>query len=82
MEAPNDNLLAHKHQLVEMLLSIKDEALLLQIEHIMRAAGVPPSREVRTAADLAQRFQNAPAQIAAGRYKTAEQLLDEVKGWK
>ncbi len=75
MEAPKDNLLAHKHQLVEMLLSIKDEALLLQIEHIMRAAGVPPSGEVHTAADLAQRFHNAPAQIAAGRYKTAEQLL-------
>jgi hypothetical protein len=81
MDHPTDHLQSHKQRLVEMLLAIKDEALLMQIEHMIRDAGITASDELLTPSDLELRFQSARVQVAEGRYKSAQELLDEVKGW-
>jgi hypothetical protein len=82
MEKPHDHLQALRRQLIEMLLSIKDEALLLQIQNLMLDAGVVPSEEIRTLADLEERLRQAEEDDAAGRYQTTEELLAEMETWR
>jgi hypothetical protein len=82
MEKSHDPLEMQRQQLVEMLMSIKDEALLLQIQNLMLDAGVAPSEEIRTMEDLEARFLLAEQEYAEGRYQTAEELLEEIETWR
>jgi hypothetical protein len=75
MEKSHDPLQMQRQQLVEMLMSIKDEALLLQIQNFMLDAGVAPSEEIRTMADLEARFRKVERDFAEGRYITMEELM-------
>jgi hypothetical protein len=81
MEKSHEHLLAQRQQPVEMLLSIKDEALLLQIQNLMLDAGVAPSEEFRTVEDLEARFRQAEQAYAEGRYLTNEEMLAEMETW-
>lgn len=82
MEKPHDHLQAQRRQLVEMLLSVKDEALLLQIQNLMLDAGVSPSEEIRTVEDLEARFLQAEQEYAEGRFQSTEELLAEIETWR
>jgi hypothetical protein len=82
MEKSHNHLEMQRQQLVEMLLSIKDEALLLQIQNLMLDAGVAPSDEIRTMEDLEARFLLAEREYAEGRYQTTEELLAEIETWR
>jgi hypothetical protein len=81
MEKPHDPLQMQRQQLIEMLMSIKDEALLLQIQNLMLDAGVTPSEEIRTMEDLEARFRQVEREIAEGQYLSTEELLAEIETW-
>lgn len=82
MEKSHDPLQMQRQQLVEMLMSIKDEALLLQIQNLMLDAGVAPSEEIRTMADLEARFRQVEREIAEGRYLSNEEMQAEIESWR
>jgi hypothetical protein len=81
MEKSHDHLEMQRQRLVEMLMSIKDEALLLQIQNLMLDAGVVPSDEIRTMEDLEARFRKVELEIAEGQYLSTEELLAEIETW-
>ena len=82
MESSNKNTQVDRRQIAEMLFSIKDDALLLQIKQLMMDAGVNPVDEIRTMADLEARLTQAQAEFAEGNYQTTEELLAEMETWK
>jgi hypothetical protein len=81
METSKHQIHALRREIISMLMTVTDEALLVQIKEKLLSAGVEPYEEIRTMADLEARFRKVERDYAEGRYITHEELLAEIETW-